>query len=212
MIRPCFPSDAEEVHCLLKEVYYPEEPLTKANRLQADIPSLTKEVLSQGHSVAAVSEGGRVVGVALNEEPPQSFPNIYTKTSEDIKFQELFSYMERESGVLKAAPGALEVRMLVVDGKWRNLGVATALLDATRLNAIEGRFPFVKIYCSSAHSSRLVSKLGWKLLYSLSYRRYLEEHPSTMVLPPEPHTHCQLFIDQIDGYEVGVLPINRVSK
>ncbi|CAH1395941.1 unnamed protein product [Nezara viridula] len=212
MIRPGFTSDAEEVYKLLKEVYYPEEPLTKANGLQADIPGVTKDILSQGHSVVAVSEGGRVVGVALNEAPPQNFPYIYTKTSEDIKFQELFTYIERESGVLKIAPGSLEVRMITVDPEWRKLGIATALLDATRLNAIENRLPFIKIYCTSAHSSSLISKMGWRLLYSLSYSRYLEEHPSGIVVPPAPHDCCKLYIDQINGYQSsdGDLPVERV--
>ncbi|XP_014294598.1 arylalkylamine N-acetyltransferase-like 2 [Halyomorpha halys] len=212
IIRPCYTSDAEEVYRLLKEVYYPEEPLTKANRLQADIPGLTKDIIPQGHSVVAVSEEGKLVGVALNDEPPQSFPNIYTKTREDIKFQELFKYMERESRVLKAAPGALEVRMLAVDTKWRNLGIATALLDATKSKAIQARFPFMMVYCTSAHSSRLMSKLGWRLLYSLSYSRYLEEHPSGIIVPPEPHNHCKLFIYQIDQPPVGDMSEDRVMS
>lgn len=110
----------------------------------------------------------------------------------------MFSFMERDSGVLDAAPGAMEVRMVTVDGGWRGQGVATALLNATRLAAKDASCPYVKLYCTSNHSSRLVAKLGWTLLYSLNYAEYVQRNPRCgMQLPKEPHTHCRIYVDDV---------------
>lgn len=195
-IRPYTRGDEEEVDRILKDVYYPEEPLTRANGLLPE-PALAKALLPQGHSYIATSLDGRLVGLALNDEPPQVFPTIYTELRQDVKFRKMFAYMEKVSGVLDAAPGAMEVRMMAVDPAWRGLGVATALLDAARLAAQDAGCPYIKIYCTSNHSSRLLEKLGWKLQYSMSYRDYLDRHPCSILLPPEPHTHCNLYIDTV---------------
>nr|BAN20874.1 unkown protein [Riptortus pedestris] len=197
-IRPYSEEDRDEVNRILEEVYYPEEPLTRANNLSPE-PALASAVLPQGHSYIAASLDGKIVGLALNDEPPQVFPTIYTNDKEDVKFREMFAYMENVSGVLEAAPGAMEVRMMAVDGGWRGRGVATALLDAARKAAQDAGCPYIKLYCTSNHSSRLMSKLGWKLQYSMDYRDYLAHRPSAIVLPPEPHLRCNLYIDTVAG-------------
>lgn len=109
----------------------------------------------------------------------------------------MFAYMEAESGVLELAPGAMEVRMLAVDSEWRGRGVATALLDASRRAAQKAQCPYIKLYCTSNHSSRLMEKLGWRLVYSLSYEEYEAINRCGIVLPPEPHRYCKLYVDSV---------------
>ncbi|KAK9499945.1 hypothetical protein O3M35_002879 [Rhynocoris fuscipes] len=105
--------------------------------------------------------------------------------------------MEERSDVINIAPGALEVRLMAVDRTWRQKGIATALLNKTESTARQSGFTWLKIYCTSHYSNKLMIKLDWKLLYSLSYEQYINNINTTIRLPTLPHTHCNLYIKQL---------------
>ncbi|BES98244.1 Hypothetical protein NTJ_11059 [Nesidiocoris tenuis] len=136
----------------------------------------------------------RIIGAALNDDPPQPFPFIYTNDIHDIKFQMMFEYMEKMSDVLRVAPSAVEIRLLAVDVTWRGKGVARALVEASMRATRDAGYKWVKIYCTSHFSNLLIMKMNWKRLYSLCYKDYASEIDPEIKVPPEPHTHCYLYI------------------
>lgn len=105
--------------------------------------------------------------------------------------------MEERSRVKDLAPGALEVRILAVDPVWRQKGIATNLLETTEQTARLAGFTWLKIYCTSYYSNKLMLKLGWKLLYSLSYEEYINNIECNIRPPTLPHTHCNLYVKEV---------------
>ncbi|XP_073976139.1 arylalkylamine N-acetyltransferase 1-like [Rhodnius prolixus] len=200
IIRRCEETDVTLVDSFLAAVVFDEEPLVAANGPVVVPPadeSLSASVIPQGHSILAEDQFGHIIGVCLNDQPPQQHPSIYTNTDDDTKFQELFLYMEERSRVKDLAPGALEVRILAVDPVWRQKGIATNLLETTEQTARLAGFTWLKIYCTSYYSNKLMLKLGWKLLYSLSYEEYINNIECNIRPPTQPHTHCNLYVKEV---------------
>uniref|UniRef100_A0A069DQ06 N-acetyltransferase domain-containing protein n=1 Tax=Panstrongylus megistus TaxID=65343 RepID=A0A069DQ06_9HEMI len=200
IMRRCQETDLALVDSFLATVVFDEEPLVSANGPVVIPPaneSLSASVIPQGHSILAEDEFGHVIGVCLNDQPPQQHPSIYTNTDDDTKFQKLFLYMEERSSVMDLAPDALEVRIMAVDPGWRQKGVATSLLKTTEQTAKLSGFNWLKIYCTSHYSNKLMFKLGWKLLYSLSYEEYINNVESNIRPPTKPHTHCNLYVKKV---------------
>ncbi|XP_014261439.1 uncharacterized protein LOC106673741 isoform X2 [Cimex lectularius] len=198
IIRQCVEDDIPFVHALLSTVIFKEEPLISINGPHT-IPTVDESqsaaIIPQGHSFLAETFDGRIIGVCLNDEPPQIFPNIYTNTKEDVKM--FFKYMEDTSKINELAPNALEIRLMAVCNDWRKRGVASSLLKASEEAGRNAGFSFVKVYCTSNYSSQLFEKLGWRKVFSLSYKEYDYYGITGLKVPCEPHTDCDLFMKKL---------------
>ncbi|KAL1130796.1 hypothetical protein AAG570_012037 [Ranatra chinensis] len=102
--------------------------------------------------------------------------------------------MEERSGVVDLAPDAVEMRLIAVEEDWRQRGVAKSLVGATEEICRFQGYPWIKTYCTSSYTARLLEKLNWRPVFSLNYLDYITDNGCDIKPPPCPHTHATVYI------------------
>ena len=87
-----------------------------------------------------------------------------------------------------------EIRYLVVDPKYRNQGIATALVNRSRKEAATKGYKYMRIDCTSHFTARIASSMGFDCIFQMAYEDY--KNPSGEQIFHEiifPHTKILIY-------------------
>lgn len=93
-----------------------------------------------------------------------------------------------------------DMKYLVVHPANQRKGIARALAERSRVEAMNNDFKFIRIECTSAYSARLANDLGMKLVYQLRYDDYKDEKGNPVFVNPAvaPHTSVWIYMQKLD--------------
>lgn len=99
----------------------------------------------------------------------------------------------------KSSKTVFEIRYIVVDPSARRQGIAKALLQKSIQEAEDQEFKYVRIECTSSHSSRLAQSLGFKCIYKLDYEDYKDEEGNKVFRESiGPHKNVKIYIEELN--------------
>lgn len=111
----------------------------------------------------------------------------------------LFEYVGQQHSTFKLYPDIdelLEAKMLSVNSNYRGYGIAGKLVDRTMQYMRDHQIKVIQIVCSSHFSALVCKKMGFKMVYALSYVDY-KVNGGNPILPAAPHKAVQIFVQEV---------------
>ncbi|XP_058463088.1 uncharacterized protein LOC131437632 [Malaya genurostris] len=197
----------------LKETFFADEPLNKAVHLTdpgqghslLELHSLS--TLKDNVSVMAISQEGKIAGVALNgilhgncdiEKSLDKLNDI-----DDENFKKIFKLLYEQNlriNLFKQfdVDRIFEIRILSVDSKFRGQGLAKKLMEKSEEIAVEMGFQIMKTDATGAFSQRVVSSLGFITKSEIKYSEYLDGDGDQIFVVEPPHEKLKIMYKVIN--------------
>ncbi|KAF4526365.1 hypothetical protein B566_EDAN014103 [Ephemera danica] len=197
----------EEVLNHLRHTFFHEEPLNASVGLcsrpgegHERLEAVCLDTLRDGLSVAALENGCRVVGAALNgsQTRQQLLQAVHElETEPDEKFRHIFTLLYGANHRLDlftkyGVERLFECRILSVAPECRGRGVARALLERSEQEARARGFTLFKEDATGLVSQRLARRQGMHLEAEVVYSEHLGDDGEPIFNPPDPHTSLQV--------------------
>uniref|UniRef100_A0A224XPE4 aralkylamine N-acetyltransferase n=1 Tax=Panstrongylus lignarius TaxID=156445 RepID=A0A224XPE4_9HEMI len=189
--------DAKEVYDLLVRSFFKDEPLSCDTAPPKFEDILALKALSQGYSLKAVDNQGNIVGVGINIDSSKF--QIFNEVPSTEKLKKIFALMDHVDQHTNKPPGLLDIHIMTVDSAWRKKGVGNEFCDQTEKLAKENGFCGVYALCTGAYSRMIAESRGFKCIYSLSYKDYLDKNGKQIFDPKPPHTQVSACVKLFDN-------------
>ncbi|XP_030378358.1 dopamine N-acetyltransferase [Scaptodrosophila lebanonensis] len=199
----------------LRNTFFADEPLNKAAGLcrpgvgNRELEHHSLETLSDGLSLMAIDEDGRIAGVILNGilrpgDTERALAQL--ELSSDDNFKKIFELLYTHGLQSKlfsrfGVDRAFDVRILSVDARFRGQGIAKELVRRSERVARDCGFPIMKADATGIFSQKILRSNGFEMLSEQLYGKYTDAQ-GQIILPVEaPHIKLQLLYKRLDENE-----------
>uniref|UniRef100_A0A069DQN4 aralkylamine N-acetyltransferase n=1 Tax=Panstrongylus megistus TaxID=65343 RepID=A0A069DQN4_9HEMI len=196
-IQKLNPEDAKEVYNLLLRSFFKDEPLSSDSTPPKFEDILALKALSQGYSLKAVDNQGNIVGVIINIDSSkfQKFKEVPSTE----RLEKIFALMDHVDQHTNKPPGLLDIHIMTVDSAWRKKGLGSQFCEQTEKLAKENGFCGLYALCTGAYSRMIAETKGFKCIYSLNYKDYLDNNGKQIFDPKAPHTQVSACVKLFDN-------------
>lgn len=203
--RVAEPKDEQEVLQLLKDYFYPDEPLNKSSGCH------DKE--DEDFAIGTIKQGLCTIAEAFDADHPDgyiigcrlSYPSSKDQIEEDSVKQPPITNFDKIVGFLGMLEAKADVfgrynvekiaqgHMLCVHKDFRGKGIAKQLYVENIELARKLGYPIYVCDCTSLFSAKLCEKLGMELTATMQFDEFADENGNAYYKPPPPHDYARSF-------------------
>ncbi|XP_017754861.1 PREDICTED: uncharacterized protein LOC108547033 [Eufriesea mexicana] len=217
--RLALPSDYESVADFMCESYYKHEPVVTNIGLEGtEAPPVWRDMMLE--EVKAGYRKNCIIGAALNCVTYASeAKKLYSlaESCDEGPIRDIIKFF----GYIAEAPklwdrycvkGVFELCSIAIRNDSKETGVAKRLVLESWLLARDCSYRLFRMDCNNVYCAQIARGFGWPMIWSIPFTQYVKDGRVVFNHVKEPHTTCQVFVDQLQYCETYLPPYKSCKK